>query len=406
MSHYEGKREAPRRQPQRDGGSAAPRREGGQQPRRRRRRRLGAWGALLYVVLVIGVSALLAGLGWIWAGDVLALNKAEITATITLPDDIFTYTEETNEEGETVTVSHADVGYVADQLKQNDIIEYKWLFKLFCSFTNGSEKMTSGTYTLSTTMDYSAIIRNLSAKSSARTEVMVVIPEGSTLKQIFEILEENGVATVEELTDTAANYDFKFSFLKDVIPLGDATRLEGYLFPDTYIFYQNMDPVQALNKMILRFDEVFTEEMREEAAANGQSIHDIVTIASMIEKETTGNDQTDIADVIYNRLYNPTSETAGYLNIDATIQYILPERKEKLTAEDLAIDSPYNTYKYTGLPAGPIASPGQASLRAAMNPSGNGYYFYALGDDGEHHFFKSYSGLTSFKATQELYQNG
>jgi len=297
MSHYEGKREAPRRQPQRDGGSAAPRREGGQQPRRRRRRSLGAWGALLYVVLVIGVSALLAGLGWIWAGDVLALNKAEITATITLPDDIFTYTEETNEEGETVTVSHADVGYVADQLKQNDIIEYKWLFKLFCSFTNGSEKMTSGTYTLSTTMDYSAIIRNLSAKSSARTEVTVVIPEGSTLKQIFEILEENGVATVEELTDTAANYDFKFSFLKDVIPLGDATRLEGYLFPDTYIFYQNMDPVQALNKMILRFDEVFTEEMREEAAANGQSIHDIVTIASMIEKETTGNDQTDIAEI-------------------------------------------------------------------------------------------------------------
>ena len=402
MSHYEGRREVPRRQTHEGGGSAAPRRESSRRPRRR----LGAWGALLYVVLVIGISALLAGLGWIWASDVLALNKAEVTATITLPDDIFTYTETTNEEGETVTVSSADVGYVADQLEQNGIIEYKWLFQLFCGFTGGKEKMTAGTYTLSTPMDYSAIIRNLSAKSSARTEVTVVIPEGSTLTQIFEILEENGVATVEELTDTAANYDFKFSFLKDVLPLGEATRLEGYLFPDTYIFYQNMDPVQALNKMILRFDEVFTEEMREEAAANGQSIHDIVTIASMIEKETTGNDQTDIADVIYNRLYNPTSETAGYLNIDATIQYILPERKEKLTAEDLAIDSPYNTYKYTGLPAGPIASPGQASLRAAMNPSGNGYYFYALGDDGEHHFFKSYSGLTSFKATQELYQNG
>ena len=402
MSHYEGRREVPRRQTHEGGGGAAPRREGGRGPRRR----LGAWGALLYVVLVIGISALLAGLGWIWASDVLALNKAEVTATITLPDDIFTYTETTNEEGETVTVSSADVGYVADQLEQNGIIEYKWLFQLFCGFTGGKEKMTAGTYTLSTTMDYSAIIRNLSAKSSARTEVTVVIPEGSTLTQIFEILEENGVATVEELTDTAANYDFKFSFLKDVLPLGEATRLEGYLFPDTYIFYQNMDPVQALNKMILRFDEVFTDEMREEAAANGQTVHDIVTIASMIEKETTGNDQTDIAEVIYNRLYDPTSETAGYLNIDATIQYILPERKERLTAEDLAIDSPYNTYLYTGLPAGPIASPGQASLRAAMNPSGNGYYFYALGDDGEHHFFRTYQEQENFRATQELYQNG
>ena len=402
MSHYEGRREVPRRQTHEGGGSAAPRRESSRRPRRR----LGAWGALLYVVLVIGISALLAGLGWIWASDVLALNKAEVTATITLPDDIFTYTETTNEEGETVTVSSADVGYVADQLEQNGIIEHKWLFQLFCGFTGGKEKMTAGTYTLSTTMDYSAIIRNLSAKSSARTEVTVVIPEGSTLTQIFEILEENGVATVEELTDTAANYDFKFSFLKDVLPLGEATRLEGYLFPDTYIFYQNMDPVQALNKMILRFDEVFTDVMREEAAANGQTVHDIVTIASMIEKETTGNDQTDIAEVIYNRLYNPTSETAGYLNIDATIQYILPERKERLTAEDLAIDSPYNTYLYTGLPAGPIASPGQASLRAAMNPSGNGYYFYALGDDGEHHFFRTYQEQENFRATQELYQNG
>ena len=405
MSHYEGKREVPRHQTHQEGGTA-PRRENGQQPRRRRRRRLGPLGALLYVVLVIGVSALLAGLGWIWAGDVLALNKAEVSATITLPDDIFTYTETTSEEGETVTVSKADVGYVADQLEENGIIQYKWLFHLFCGFTGGEEKMRPGTYTLDTTMDYSAIIRNLSAKSSARAEVTVVIPEGSTLEQIFGILEENGVASVEDLNEAAANHDFKFSFLQNVIPLGEPTRLEGYLFPDTYIFYQNMDPVQALNKMILRFDEVFTEEMREEAAANGQTIHDIVTIASMIEKETTGNDQTDIAEVIYNRLYNPTSETAGYLNIDATIQYILPERKEKLTAEDLAIDSPYNTYKYTGLPAGPIASPGQASLRAAMNPSGNGYYFYALGDDGEHHFFKTYQQQENFKATQELYQNG
>lgn len=406
MSHYEGKREPPRRQTHQDAGSAAPRGEGGQPPRRRRRRRMGALGALFYVVLVIGVSALLAGLGWIWAGDVLALNKTELTATITLPDDIFTYSEETNEEGETVTVSKADVDYVADQLKQNGIIEYKWLFQLFCGFTGGREKMMPGTYTLSTSMDYSAIIRNLSAKSSARTEVTVVIPEGSTLAQIFAILEENGVATVEELNDAAANHDFNFSFLKDVLPLGEPTRLEGYLFPDTYIFYQNMDPVQALNKMILRFDEVFTDDMREAAAANGQTIHDIVIIASMIEKETTGNDQTDIAEVIYNRLYNPTSETAGYLNIDATIQYILPERKDRLTAEDLAIDSPYNTYLYTGLPAGPIASPGQASLRAAMNPSGSGYYFYALGDDGEHHFFRTYQEQENFRATQELYQNG
>lgn len=387
MSEYEGKREAPR-QNQRGGGRAVPGGSGAQRPpRKRRRQRMGAWGALFYVILVIGVSVILAGVSWICASDILALNKPEKEAQI--------------------TVAETDaVRDVAASLKEAEMIDHPWLFKLFTSVTKKSGEIAPGTYTINTTMDYSAIIRNLSAKSAAKTEVTVTIPEGSTLAQIFAILEKNGVAKAADLSEAAATYDFKFSFLQNVLPLGKDTRLEGYLFPDTYIFYQNMDSVQAINKMLLRFDEVITDEMRQKLTDSGMTIHDLVTIASLIEKETTGNDQTDIADVIYNRLYHANSETAGYLNIDATIQYILPERKEKLTAADQAIDSPYNTYKYKGLPAGPIASPGQASLRAAMSPSGQGYYFYALGDDGEHHFFKTNRGQLDFIATQELYKNG
>ena len=95
------------------------------------------------------------------------------------------------------------------------------------------------------------------------------------------------MSTVEQLEDTAANYDFNFSFLKGVLPLGDATRLEGYLFPDTYEFYMGEDPVNVLNKMILRFDEIFTEEMRADIEAAGHTIHEAVIIASMIEKRPT-----------------------------------------------------------------------------------------------------------------------
>ena len=186
---------------------------------------------------------------------------------------------------------------------------------------------------------------------------------------IFALLEEKGVSTVEQLEETAANYDFKFSFLKGVVPLGDPKRLEGYLFPDTYEFYMGEEPVSVLNKMILRFDEILTDEMRQEVQNDGRTIQDVVTVASMIEKETDGSDQAKIASVIYNRLDNPTSETAGYLNIDATILYATGG-----TEVDLNADTPYN--------------------------------FYALGDDGKHHFFATYREQQNFIASQERYQNG
>ncbi|MFQ9918641.1 MAG: endolytic transglycosylase MltG [Flavonifractor plautii] len=139
----------------------------------------------------------------------------------------------------------------------------------------------------------------------------VTIPEGMTEAQIFALLEEKGVSTVEQLEEAAANYDFKFSFLKGVVPLGDPKRLEGYLFPDTYEFYMGEEPVSVLNKMILRFDEIFTDEMRQEVQNDGRTIQDVVTVASMIEKETDGSDQAKIASVIYNRLDNPTSGDGG-----------------------------------------------------------------------------------------------
>ena len=186
-----------------------------------------------------------------------------------------------------------------------------------------------------------------------------------------------------------------------MLPLGDPKRLEGYLFPDTYEFYMGEDPVSVLNKMILRFDEIFTDQMRADIQASGHTINDAVIIASMIEKETDGQDQAQIASVIYNRLDNPTSETAGYLNIDATILYATGG-----TEVDLNADTPYNTRTHTGLPPTAISCPGVDALRAAVYPDDTNYYFYALGDDGLHHFFRTYQGQQDFIATQERYQNG
>ena len=208
------------------------------------------------------------------------------------------------------------------------------------------------------------------------------------------------MASVADLQDMAANHDYAFSFLQD-LELGDYHRLEGYLYPDTYEFTTPQNPLYVINKMLVRFDEQFTDEMRQEAEGSGRTIHEIITVASMIEKETDGNDRADIASVIYNRLDNPSGGTQGYLQIDATLAYI--NGGQVPTEEDKSIDSPYNTYLYKGLPAGPISNPGLESIQAAMSPNSTSYYYYALGDDGVHHFFNTLREQQNFIATQELY---
>lgn len=363
---------------------------------------------LLYILLVVAVSALLAGLAWLWAGDVFALNKEPASATVTLPEDIFTQHEETVEtkqkdgsvKSSVEIVSEADMGYVTDLLEEKGLIEYKFLFRLFSSIAHSSRKLTPGTYELNTDMDYNALVNSMSARSGSRKTVSVTIPEGYTLDQIFTLLAQEGVSTTATLQRVAAEHDFKYSFLQGVVPLGDYHRLEGYLFPDTYEFYMGggeSEAIQVLNKMILRFDQQFPDELRQKAVDMGYSVHQLVTIASLIEKETDGTDQTAVASVIYNRLERPTDETVGFLNIDAALVYAAGR---PVTQEDYqTLDSPYNTYLNKGLPPGPIASPGMVALNSALNPQSTHYYYYAVGSDGLHHYFRTKSEFDGFLAS-------
>ena len=344
--------------------------------RRRRNKRSPLSNSMLYIVMVCAVSIVLAAVGWSLANDMLALNKDKVTATIVVDDE-------------------NDFGSVVDQLKDNDIIKYKGLFRLFSALSGGSDKIAQGSYLVDTDMDYRAILNSLGSGSSSRVEVSVTIQEGLTVRQIFELLEKEGVSTVEKLNDMAANHDYAFSFLED-IPLGDPNRLEGYLFPDTYNFYMGEDPKYVINKMLVNFYSKVDDSMRQKIADKGYTIQELLTVASMIEKETDGTDRTTIASVIYNRLNNPGAGTAGYLQVDATIQYVLPEG-EIVSEEDYqTVNSPYNTYLNKGLPPGPIANPGLESIMAALNPESTNYYYYALGDDGVHHFFTSYSEHQAF----------
>ena len=368
---------------------------------KRRDGKTGCLGGLMYFIFIVSLSVILACVSWMAASDILALNKDDKTADVTLPDTIFTQVQQkvTDANGKVTekTVSSAKISEVARILKDAGIIKYTTLFELYSGISDANLKVNPGTYELSTQYDYRAIVKKMTFGSDSQVRTMVTFPEGFTMEEIFKRLEENKICTYTALMDCAANTQFSYKFL-DNIPLGDSKRLEGFLFPDTYEFYQGETPEATIDTFLQIFHNKLTAEMWDIAAAKGLSMRDIVTIASMIEKEAANDDErAEIASVIYNRISSKMP-----LGIDATIQYILPEHETKLTTADLAIDSPYNTRLHTGLPPTPIANPGMASLTAALKPATTKYYYYALDSaTGTHKFFTNSGDFNAFVATQK-----
>lgn len=363
--------------------------------------RSGCLGGVMYFVFIVCISVVLACLAWMAVSDALALNKDSFTAVVSLPMNIFdsetvdTY-DESGEKTGTKRVTSADISYVADELKAAGLIEYKWLFEFFCKISHADTKVDPGEYELSSSFDYRALIKNMQVGSGATVTVSVTIPEGFTMHQIFKRLEENKVCSYEELMDAAANYSYNYEFLAN-IPEGDATRLEGFLFPDTYEFYVGMQASSAINKLLENFHYKISDEMIAQMNAMGLDIRTVVNMASLIEREAANdNERGFIASVIYNRL-----AVSMPLGIDASILYTHQDHEGSPTGEMLAEESPYNTRLNVGLPPTPIANPGLASIQAVLAPETTGYYYYALDTvTGQHRFFTNSGEFDAFVATQ------
>ena len=371
-----------------------------QEPEKKRPRLPSGIRVLLYVCCVLAVAVLLAVAVWRCADDVLSLTKEDAEITVSIPDG-------------------ATISQIAGELKSKGLVRYETLFKFYCWASHAEKTIEPGTYTLNSRYDYHALVSNMIEASPDRAVVEVTIPEGYECEDIFRLLEADGVCSYQDLADTAASYEFAYDFLQE-IPYGSENRLEGYLFPDTYQFYMSDDPANVIDKFLRNFDNKFTDDLYDALDAlndrlaqrmrtNGfteteitdgrLSLYDLITVASLVEKETAKTSESaSIASVIYNRL---CSKLYPCLEIDATIQYALAERKEVLSNADKGVISPYNTYTNAGLPAGPIANPGMNSIRAALYPAETNYYFYALNADGVHHFSETYYEHQNFLAELE-----
>lgn len=271
----------------------------------------------------------------------------------------------------------SSISQVADILHDDGLIRNKLLFAFYVKTSGYNGRLKAGKYMLSTGMNAEEIAKKIADGDIYRDTVRITIPEGYTASDIAAAFQKAGLMSSSKFLDAAKNGTFDFDFLKNV-PEKRPSRLEGYLFPDTYEFSRKSSAQQDISKMLSRFNEMFTPGMKKEAAARGMTVDQVIIVASMIEKEAkVPSERPMIAAVIYNRL-----KIKMKLQIDATVEYSLGKWKKSLSSDDLKVDSPYNTYKVSGLPAGPISNPGMASIKAALNPDKVDYLFYVLKKNG------------------------
>ncbi len=305
-----------------------------------------------------------------------------------------------------VTINQGDsVTTISETLLEAGVIRNDTTFKYYADFTDKSMNFQPGTYTLTTDMTFDDIIEELSKTVYIRGTLMITIPEGYTVDDMGEYFEELGLfggssERFLELCRTGEGFE-DYSFINDAINANNLSEekfryvLEGYLFPDTYEIYADASEETVIDKLLSRFRDIFNADMYTRAEELGMSMNEVVTLASMIEREAKPEDFARVSAVFHNRL----EENMRFQSC-ATLQFYTGEDKYVFSEEEMAIDSLYNTYKYVGYPLGPISAPGKLALDAAVNPDEDameeGYFYFCLGDPA--------TGETLFAKTLEEHE--
>jgi UPF0755 protein len=291
---------------------------------------------------------------------------------------------------------------IAPRLQREGLVTDSQLFLWLVRYQGVDAQLEAGEYELRANMTMNELIDALQV--GRLREVSVTIPEGKRAEEVAVLLEESGVVDAEVFLGLVRSVAPEYDSLLDR-PEGAPDSVEGFLFPETYLIPVDYDSAQVLDLMVTTFAESFSPEMRQAAAEAGMSVYEVVTLASIVEREAVvAEERPIIASVYLNRL-----EQGMYLQSDPTVQYALGYQEDTgqwwkipmSLEEDVEVDSPYNTYMYPGLPIGPICSPGLASMQAVLYPDDTPYLFFFSKFDGSHAFAETYE---EHLHNQELYQ--
>lgn len=386
------KEEAPQKKAEQK--EEAPKKE--KKPRRRGTLLGSLIKAILYLVIVIGAAVTLGYYIVVVGNDIFGFVKSTDLVDIEVPEN-------------------ATIAEIVELYAENGIVNYPKVFEIYAKYKGYADRpdengrvravmivektdadgnkyeveyeleFVSGTQQLTPSMNYDSLLLALQKKPDYGT-VWITIPEGHTVDEIIDIFVNAGIGTREGFIDVINNYPFDYDFVRelDKNPNPDRFyRLEGYLFPDTYEFYLNSSEERVIYKLLSNFQNKYSTQFAERAEEMNMTMHEVVMLASIIEKETRyANEYELVSSVFHNRLKDPVNFPK--LESDATIMYAIHhdtgERPTRLTSTDY--ETPYNTYKYPGFPPGPISNPGRAAIMCALYPEKTNYYYFVASSNG------------------------
>ena len=271
---------------------------------------------------------------------------------------------------------------VVDKMKDEGVISYGFLFERYAISKKADVALKSGTHIMNKNMGYKKAAGELVKNVDSDDKFMLTIPEGYEIKDIAGLLYEKfGIESDEFSKAIMKNYGTE---TEKNMP-ERKNRLEGYLFPETYEFYATDSAETIIGKLLSGFENMWTDEYDRRCKELSMTVDDIIILASIIEREAGSvAEMGKVSSVFHNRL-----NIGMALQSCATVQYILPERKDVLSITDTKIDSPYNTYLYPGLPGGPVANPGKAAIEAALYPEDTDYLYFRVNEEGVTLFSKT-----------------
>ena len=271
---------------------------------------------------------------------------------------------------------------ISNMLENKKVIDNKLIFWLAARFNGVEDQVKTGNYALSKSMDARDVLRIFVAGKTS--VIRFTVPEGFSVRDIAKRLDDEGIMSENDFLAAAKDYAPYDYITKNK---NEIYRVEGFLFPATYEIEPGIEPKALIRMMTAAFDERFTADMRAEAARRGMTIKEIITLASLVEKEARyADDRPIIAQVFWTRL-----DINMPLQSDTTIQYLLDAPKEEVSIKDTEMESPYNTYQHYGLPPGPIANPGMEAIEAVLSPADTDYLYFVADHDGHNHYAMTYS---------------
>ena len=332
-----------------------PKKQKKRRPKRVRVRRVGVAYSLIY----IAAALVLCGAATVFclraAADVLAINQPDMAVEIEVPEG-------------------TDLEEYSHILKDAGVIKFPWMFQIVAQY-EGMGEIASGTFVVNRNMGYTSLMDAVEQSDQPRQTVTVTIPEGLTINEIADLMEENGVCSASDFIRDVNATDFGYDFEEEISQDENIYySLEGYLFPDTYEFYTNDSALNVINRLMSNFESKI-EGVRAQIEQSGMSLHEVLTLASMIQAEAPDEENMALVSSVYHNRLNNAAEFPR-LECDPTRNYANEVVADSAAAGSQQAADAYNTYVSEGLPPGPINNPGMAAINAALNPAESNYYFF------------------------------